>query len=134
MTRRPQGLDLAALCAALFGAAAAATALVVEPWTLAPWKALVVRAAVALLAVLSGVAAEALLHARPWAPRATHALAVAWVSMLTPLFVWLGGSPDSYWTLVCGGLVLVPLLLHVRRHTAGALQQRSRRVPGPWRP
>lgn len=122
MTRQPRGLHLAALRAAVLGAAAASATVMVDPGPLAPWKVVAMRAAAALLAVLSGVAAEAPLHA----------LALAWVSLLTPLFVWLGGSPASYWMLACGGLVIIPLVLSVRHHTSGALH-RGRRVPRPAR-
>jgi hypothetical protein len=70
--QRPVGLTLLALCAALFAALMALLLLDADGYAR--------RGALALLGALSLTAADALWHARPWAFRASAALATAFAA------------------------------------------------------
>jgi len=78
------------------------------------------RAAAALLAVLSAVAAEALWRARPWAWRASRTLALAYAAaVLVPcLMAGMTGLLIGFGILACSAIVVVPLLMYIRDRSA----------------
>jgi hypothetical protein len=77
------------------------------------------RGATALLAALSGVVTEALWRARPWAWRASVALALVYVAAV--LAVFGGGQPGGVATalglLAASCPVVAPLLIYIRGHS-----------------
>lgn len=118
--RTPTGFYVASVCAASFGALMAVMVLLMDQGDGLVWRAIPGRAAAALLAALSGVAAEALWRARPWAWRASLALAVAYAALVT-LFSVVGnegGLVAALWILISSGVVVVPLLMYIRSRSA----------------
>ncbi|HEX8903768.1 MAG TPA: hypothetical protein VF771_02860 [Longimicrobiaceae bacterium] len=127
--RTPLGLLVIGTVA---GVAAVPMALIAV--TLAPGTGTIVsRAAAALLAVLSLVAAEALLRVRPWFHRASQALALAWCAVIMVACDGVGGVLPSLVVLMLTAMVLLPLLEYVGyewRSTVGP-QTRAPRRPLP---
>ncbi|HET7461949.1 MAG TPA: hypothetical protein VFJ82_11905 [Longimicrobium sp.] len=114
-TRTPTGFYLAGLCSAVFTGVMAWMVVQFGLWT--HDGSLRVRAAAALLAVLGAVATEALWGARPWAYRASAALAVAYgASILALAFAQrgMGGVLGACWLLVASAVVVIPIVSYVR--------------------
>ncbi len=146
--RTPLGFYVAALCAAGFGVLMGGTVVALDGAAAGGAVGMVLgRAAAALLAALSAVAAEALWNARPWAWRASLVLALAYAAAVT-LFCAVGGGVAggvaAFMILVPSGGVLIPLLMYIRDRCAAmfgpALIPRSitpvpapaGRRPPPW--
>ena len=116
-SRTPAGFYFASVCAAAFGAMMAVWFLVTgEPGS--EWlEAIAVRGVAALLAALSGVAAEALWNARRWAYPATLALALVYTASVVLLCVGFGGGEGfwmAFWILFFSAWVVLPIVLYVR--------------------
>ncbi|HEU4559016.1 MAG TPA: hypothetical protein VFS20_14245 [Longimicrobium sp.] len=123
----PGGFYFAALCAAAFGAVMVAVMLPAD-------ESLVVRAPAALLAALSGVAAEALWRARPWAYRATLTLALAYAAVVTLICVagdGLDGLEAAFWILFFSAWVVLPIVLYVRDRSSTMFGTPRRPRPAP---
>jgi len=116
--RTPAGFYLAAFCAVAFGLLMARAAL--RLGSLTGDDTALVRAAALLLAALSAVVAEALLAARPWAYRASLALAAAFAGVV--VLDGLGdGAPGFSWAvarLIVSAIVVGPILVYVRERSA----------------
>jgi len=127
--RTPLGFYLAGLCSAVFAAVMAW--MLASSGTFGGAGSLQGRAAAALLAVLAAVATEALWCARPWAYRASAALAVAYgAAVLALAFAQNGiaGVMAACWLLVASAVVVVPIVAYVRE----ACEQRfGKRRPRP---
>jgi O-antigen/teichoic acid export membrane protein len=113
--RRPSGFAGLAVCSALFGLAMGLAFL--DTSTLD--QPVATRAVVAVIAALSLVNAEALWRVRPWAYRASRALAASVVAAI--VLAGLGGfvhhAWNSFWLLVIAAICawgLRPVLAHVR--------------------
>lgn len=118
-SRTPAGFYLLSICAAAFGVCAALVAGLTENEG-RPGETILVRALAALLACLSAVAAEALWRARPWAYRASLALAVAYAAAVTLLCLGtdgLDGLMTAFWILLFSAWVVVPIVVYVRGHS-----------------
>jgi len=141
--RTPLGFYVAAVCAAVFGAAMVRLALVPFWWG---HLDVLVRAAALVLAGLSAVAAEALWRARPWAYRASLALAVAYACVLAIkgfLNDGMDGVVTAVWMLILSAIVVVPLVAYVRHRSEDLFGPTTPRRPRPvlaaaargrWRP
>jgi hypothetical protein len=109
----PIGFHLLAICAMVFGTIMAL--LVLDPRNGGdPGERMWMRACAALLAVLSGVVMEALSQPRPWAYRATLALAYAVVVTLLCLRSEGLGLEVAFWILLFSSWVVVPSVMYVR--------------------
>ena len=135
--RTPRGFHVAAAFAAAF-AALMALALAWMPTEGAPgWATVAARASCALLAALAGVAAEALWRPRPWAYRASAALALAHtVAALAWCITLMGldgiGAAGGY--LFFSGFVVVPILVTVHEDAAVLFGAAGVRAPAGRRP
>jgi hypothetical protein len=131
----PLGFHAAALCAAMFGTIMAVVVLQVDTGSGDQWGRMWMRACAALLAALSGVVTEALWRPRPWAYRATLALALAYTAVVTLLFLGLEGVDGliaAFWILFFSAWVVVPIVMYVRRRSATLFGPRLRPQPrGP---
>ncbi|HET7232536.1 MAG TPA: hypothetical protein VFJ16_21180, partial [Longimicrobium sp.] len=78
MKRTPTGFYVCGLCSAILGVLLAVGLWSMEAGNHVEAEEILVRGVLAVLAALSAVATEALWRARPWAWRASVALAVAW--------------------------------------------------------
>src|SRR4051794_38712122 len=116
--QRPVGLTLLALCAALFAALMALLLLDADGYAR--------RGAVALLGALALAAADALWHARPWAFRASAALAAAFASTILAAGATSGDLAGTGAWLLLIVVFLLPALVYV----AGAM---AARAPSPGR-
>ena len=133
-SRTPDGFYVASICAAAFGGCMAVVAGPMENLG-HPWETVLTRALAGLLACLSGVAAEALWNARPWAYRASLALALAYaaaVTLLTLAVEGAGGLMVAFWILFVSAWVVVPIVMYVRNRSATLFG--TPRPPGPRRP
>ena len=127
-SRTPAGFYFVSVCAAAFGAIMAMVAGLMENLG-NPEETILIRAVAGLLACLSGVAAEALWRARPWAYRASLVLALAYAAAVTQLSLGLEGVDGlmaAFWILLFSAWVVVPTLAYVN--------DRSNRLFGPRRP
>lgn len=115
----PPGFHAAALCAASFGTIMAMVVLELDGGD--PWGRMWMRACAALLAALSGVVTEALWRPRPWAYRATLALALAYTAVVILLSLGLeglDGLTTAFWNLFFSAWVVVPIVIYVRNRSA----------------
>lgn len=120
-SRTPVGFYVAAIFAATFGALMALAVLALDGESWHPWETVLLRGPAAVLAALSAVAAEALWRARPWAWRASLALALAYGALVTLICVVmreLQGVFAAIWILLVSAPVVVPLLLYIRNRSA----------------
>jgi hypothetical protein len=120
-SRTPFGFYVASIFAATFGAlmAFATVALDVDDGNML-LEVLLARAAAALLAALSAVAAEALWRARPWAWRASRTLAATYAGVVTIYFVvmyQLYGLFQALAVLIFSSVVVWPLLAYIRNRS-----------------
>lgn len=136
-SRTPAGFYFASMCAAAFGGCMALLAGLVENLG-SPPVMILIRAVAGLLACLSAVAAEALWRARPWAYRASLALALAYaaaVTLLTLGVYGLNGLPATVGILLFSACVLLPIVMYVRDRTAWLFGPPRRQPrPAPARP
>ena len=139
-SRTPAGFYFASVCAAAFGGCMALLAGLVENLG-SPPVMILIRAVAGLLACLSAVAAvaaEALWNARPWAYRASLALALAYAAAITLLslaYEGVGGLMVAFWILFFSAWVVVPIVMYVRnRSTKRFGPQRQQTRPAPMRP
>jgi hypothetical protein len=119
-SRTPAGFYFVSMCAAAFGGCMALVAALMENLG-SPRETLLVRALAGLLACLSGVAAEALWNARPWAYRASLALALVYaaaVTLLTLAVEGVGGLMVAFWILFFSAWVVVPIMMYVRNRSS----------------
>lgn len=126
----PGGFYFVAICAAAVGAFMAPMLWVPDEW-------LPVRAAAALLAALSGVAAEALWRARPWAYRATLTLALAYAAVVIMESLTAYGRnslSEAFWILFLSAWVVLPIVLYVRERSAALFGTPPQPRPAPPRP
>jgi hypothetical protein len=117
----PAGFHAAALCAALFGTIMAVVVLEVDTGSGDQWGRMWMRACAALLAALSGVVTEALWRPRPWAYRATLALALAYTGVVALLCLGLEGLDGlmtAFWILFFSAWVVAPIVIYVRNRSA----------------
>ncbi|HEX8903770.1 MAG TPA: hypothetical protein VF771_02870 [Longimicrobiaceae bacterium] len=115
--RRPAGYTGLAVCAALF--ATVLVAVVLSPNDSGDWVIGVMQCVLALISALAWVTAEALWRMRPWAYRASRALArsVVGVMALTGTLVLLDEPWDGFWILFIAAITawgLRPVLEYVR--------------------
>jgi hypothetical protein len=103
--QRHVGLTLLALCAALFAAFMALLLLDADGYAR--------RGAVALLGALSLAAADALWHARPWAFRASAALAAAFAATMLAAGAASGDLAGAGAWLLLVVVFLLPALAYV---------------------
>jgi uncharacterized membrane protein (DUF2068 family) len=123
-SRTPAGFYFVSVCAAAFGTGMALVAGMVDNLG-NPWATILIRAVAGVLACLSGVAAEALWNARPWAYRASLAY-VAAVTLLTLGVYGLEGLLATIGILLFSACVILPIVMYVR--------DRTDRLFGPPRP
>jgi len=122
--RTPSGFWLAGLCSAIFTAVMVWMVVRQPSWRYDEF--LSTRAAAALLAVLGAVVTEALWGARPWAYRASAALAVAYGAVIAALaFAQRGmdGVMGACWLLVPSYVLIVPLVSYVREECGNLFGQ-----------
>lgn len=115
-SRTPAGFYFVSVCAAAFGGCMTLLAVLMENEG-HPWETLLIRAVAGLLACLAGVAAEALWNARPWAYRASLALALAYaaaVTLLTLAVDGLKGLVAAFCILLFSTCVVLPIVMYVR--------------------
>jgi hypothetical protein len=134
--RTPLGFYVASVFAAVFCTCMVAAVLALDYGrgvTNPLWETILARAAAALLAVLSAVAAEALWRARPWAWRASRTLAVAYVTVvIVPCLMYgLYGLMVAFPVLLFSAVVLVPLLMYIRDRSAQLFGTPRIRRPTP---
>ncbi len=113
--RTPPGFYVAGCCAALFTLAVLGEA--VGAYAPNDVENLRLRAVAALLAGLGGVAVEALLRTRPWAYRASLALALTYAAGALLLAAPYGAervTAVALWLLVPSAMALVPTLMYLR--------------------
>lgn len=136
-SRTPAGFYFASMCAAAFGTCMGLVAGLMENLG-HPWETVLIRALAGLLACLSGVAAEALWNARPWAYRASLALALAYAAAVTLLALaaeGAGGLMVAFWILFFSAWVVVPIMMYVRNRSVKLFgPQRRQTRPAPMRP
>ena len=125
--RRLVGLKILALCAAAFAALMALLLLDADSYA--------GRGAAALLGALSLTAADALWRARPWAFRASAALAATTLATVTTAGVLSGDLAGAGASLLLAVVFLVPILAYVASvmvtlHPPAAAPAR---VPAPGR-
>jgi len=119
--RTPTGFYVASVCAAAFGVLMAMAGLVMDDGGGPGWGAIPGRAAAGLLAALSAVAAEALWRARPWAWRASRALAVTYAALVVTVCAAIGETAAVFvalWILIPSAMVVAPLLMYIRNRSA----------------
>ncbi len=106
------------------------------PMIWVPGWELPVRAVAALLAALSGVAAEALWRARPWAYRATLTLALAYATVVTigSLTDYGDGVSEAFRTLFFSSWLVLPIVLYVRERSSALFGTPPQPRPAPPRP
>jgi hypothetical protein len=130
--RTPFGFYVAALCAVVFGLMMARAALMLA--SLTDRDTALIRASALLLAALSAVAAEALLAARPWAYRASVALAATYAALVVINFGVQGGMSGvvgSLWLLIPSAAVVGPLVAYVRERSADLFGTAAQPRPRP---
>jgi hypothetical protein len=136
-SRTPAGFYFASVCAAGFGAMMALGFLAADQPGGSVLETFAARAATALLAALAAVAAEALWNARPWAYRATLALALAYTASVTLLCMGIGGLPGlwaAFGILFFSAWVVLPIVLYVRDRSSTLFGTPRRPRPAPHRP
>ena len=126
-TPRPSGFFV--LGASAFGFGALMAMVLADPMVAAPGL-LPTRAAMACAGVLALVAGEALIFARPWAYRASVALALAYAAMVAVAAVQIGSWLMAVGFNVLSAGITVPAVQYVRDSAARAAGGR-RRVPLP---
>jgi hypothetical protein len=113
--RRPAGFAVLAVCSGLFGTVM--TLGLLEGG--APDDPMLLRAMVSVIAALALVNAEALWQVRPWAYRASRALARSVVGSIAVTAAWglLSQPVEAFWLLVIAAICawgLRPVLDYIR--------------------
>jgi len=119
--QRPVGLAILALCAFLFAALMALLLLDADGHAR--------RGAVALLGALSLTAADALWHGRPWAFRASAALALAFAAAIVAAGSAWGDPAGTGACLLLIVVFLLPALAYVAGVTAAPRASSTGRAP-----
>jgi len=113
--RAPFGFFVAGACAAWFGFWMVVVLCTMDPaGDDGPWSAALSRGMAAVLAALSAVVTEALWRVRPWAYRASVALAVAYAAAVLVTVAATGeGVESAVLVLLASAVVVVPILGYV---------------------
>lgn len=105
------GLFSLVLCVAM-------VAFVVDPANAYGWEGVLARGGGMLMAALALVTTEALWGARPWAFRASAALAATWaLSMLLMSFLLVATPGMALWVVLPSFVVLGPMLAYIHNRT-----------------
>lgn len=112
----PFGFFVAGACAAWFGFWMVVAVATMDPARDGgPWSSPLARGAAAVLAALSAVVVEALWRVRPWAWRASVALAVAYAAAVVAVFCTMHDGAGVAIPVLLASLVVVgPILAYVR--------------------